>query len=128
MARDFGIADSVPFRDETKMPDPYSSFINSGMTPPAGPFGSGSSGSPMVPLTDFLGGGGAMGNYFAYLMQALPNILNGIRAGTIQPGQQLQNFQGPQAFGLPGPSGGAGGGNQLSMIMPLLQLLFSGGR
>lgn len=53
--------------------------------------------------------------YSQYLSQALPSINNGIRAGTIQPGQQLQNFQGPQAFGLPanfsfGNAGAGGGG------------------
>lgn len=78
--------------------------------------------SPMMPSSGAATPGG--GNPFAaqqqaysqYLAQALPNIQNGIRAGTIQPGQALQNFQGPQAFGLPQ---GYGGGTSQPMMSGL---------
>lgn len=75
----------------------------------ANPFGSGASGGgTMVPMSygsSPMMSGGSIGapeeQYFQYLSQALPNIMNGINAGTIRPGQTLQNFQGPQAFGIP---------------------------
>lgn len=115
----------------------FGSIFGTGGGGPGSFFGS----SPMMPASGGGSGGFAMGGggsnpqvqaYMQYLSQALPSINNGLRAGTIQPGQALQNFQGPQSFGIPSSGfgemmGGGSGGFDMNAIMQLLQRMGMGG-